>query len=400
MSASAAAVSRAEVKAVQDGIANDVREDGRTLLQRRPMHLSTRAGTDVAAGEVYNGSYVEVDIGGTVVLAAASPSVADGCAVATSSSSASAAPTNEQPERDEGEGCLFISIDAVPAVLDLYAGPIGGRSVGRYRRDYLSFLASTIQQAFGAAQVSVRDDAQTGVAEVEAVVEEEREEEEEAYPLSRSTAASCSGVSAVRDRRPNCGFPATDLYIGSGFGFHVHVDVHVLQASGGNLLSSIAYAVNAALRVVQLPNVNLHTAPGDAGGVAVEVDRGSPYRRTVDWSQLPLLCVMLLSPTGHYVVDPSLREECALPQQMHIAANKSGQITFFRYQQLPSRRGNTYQLQSTTTTKAEGGAAGLLSDLAQPTSLNMTDCWAVLADAVHICQSMQHDIEEALHSTA
>lgn len=410
MSLGAAAISLAEVRAVQDGVASDVREDGRTLLQRRPIHITARASpsampasttssTAAAAsttGDVpqaaYNGSYVEVRASGTVVLAAATPSVVDGCGTAAPGSSGA---------EDAGRGQLHVSIDAVPHVLDAYASAVGGRSVSRYRRDYLAFLAATVRQVFGAAQVEVQE--QQGVAEAELVPDEE-----EGGTADISKAGGGDGVSGVSASASGAagsgssggagagapgvssGFPAADLYIGDDFGFRIHVDVHVLQSSGGNLFTAIAYAVHAALRSLRLPAVTLHRAPGDAAAMSVEVDRSQPYRKAVSWAQLPVLCVLLLSPTGHYVVDPTLREEWAMPQQVHVAAGASGQVLYFRYQQLPSRRGNAYQLRA-----ADSGDA-CARYVAAPSALGVADCWAVLLDAVHVCQAMAHDCEEAL----
>ncbi|KPI88170.1 putative RNasePH-like protein exosome associated protein 1 (Rrp42) [Leptomonas seymouri] len=419
MSVGLASISLAEVRAVQDGVANDVREDGRTLLQRRPALTISRSSPSAAAAtgkaddatsagaethEVYNGSYVEVNASGTVVLAAATPSVVDGCATSSSFSvgedqlgmeTAAAATASS----DTGRGQLHITIDAVPHVLDAYASAVGGRSVSRYRRDYLAFLASTIRQVFGAAQVQVQE--QQGVAEAEVVPEREGGVEEEAGGgESAAVTSSSSGAAAEGGGRAGrgganvaSGFPAEELYIGEGFGFLIHVDVHVLQCVGGNLFTSIAYAVHAALRSLQLPAVTLHKAPGDGAGVSVEVDRSQPYHKPVSWTQLPLLCVLLVSPTGHLVVDPTLREEWALPQQVHVAAGANGQVFYFRYQQLPSRRGNSYQLREGEKTDAETCAACV----ALPSGLNLSDCWAVLSDAVYVCQAMIHECEEALH---
>ncbi|TPP49866.1 hypothetical protein CGC21_29160 [Leishmania donovani] len=361
MSLGTAAISLAEVRAVQDGVVNDVREDGRTLLQRRPVYVTSRTSPSspatAAAGdaqESYNGSYVEVNASGTVVLAAATPSVVDGCATAGPNSSAD---TEHERASDTGRGRLHITIDAVPHVLDTYASAVGGRNVGRYRRDYLAFLASTMRQVPSAGASWA------------------------------APAAGCSG-----DHMLN-GFPAADLYVGEGFGFMIHVDVHVLQSSGGNLFTAIAYAVHAVLRSLRLPAVTLYKAPGDVAGVSVEVDRSKPYRKAVSWAHMPLLCVLLVSPTGHCVVDPTLREEWAMPQQVHVAAGANGQVMYFRYQQLPSRRGNAYQLRTAEPSSATDGCA---SYVAPPSALSVNDCWSILCDAVHICQAMLHDCEEAL----
>ncbi|KAG5502727.1 hypothetical protein JIQ42_05797 [Leishmania sp. Namibia] len=200
MSLGTASISLAEVRAVQDGVANDVREDGRRLLQRRPIHITARTSPSslaaTAAGdaqESYNGSYVEVDASGTVVLAAATPSVVDGCATAGPSSSTG---TAGECASDTGKGQLQITIDAVPHVLDAYASAVGGRSVGRYRRDYLAFLASTVRQVFGAAQVEVQE--QQGLAEAEVVLEDDAEAGGEGVTArSSSLSAGASGATAV-----------------------------------------------------------------------------------------------------------------------------------------------------------------------------------------------------------
>ncbi|CAJ1023698.1 hypothetical protein, conserved [Leishmania lindenbergi] len=392
-----ASISLAEVRAVQGGVANDVREDGRTLLQRRPIHITARTSPSslvgAASGDVqgsYNGSYVEVNASGTVVLAAATPSVVDGCATADSNSSAGA---EQECAPDSGKGQLYITIDAVPHVLDTYASAVGGRNVVRYRRDYLAFLASTVRQVFGAAQVEVQE--QQGMAEAEVVPEDAGEVSDTAVTVSSASSSAGKSGAAAGSRGDHLlsGFPAADLYVGEGFGFRIHVDVHVLQCSGGNLFTAIAYAVHTALRSLRLPAVTLHKAPGDGAGVSVEVDRSQPYRKAISWAQIPLLCVLLVSPTGHCVVDPTLREEWAMPQQVHVAAGASGQVVYFRYQQLPSRRGNTYQLRSAEPSSARDECAGYV---APPSALSVNDCWSILSDGVHICQAMLHDCEDAL----
>ncbi|KAG5480051.1 hypothetical protein LSCM1_06474 [Leishmania martiniquensis] len=399
MSLGTASISLAEVRAVQDGVASDVREDGRTLLQRRPIHITARTSPSclaaAAAGdaqESYSGSYVEVNASGTVVLAAATPSVVDGCATAGPHSSTD---TTEGCGPDTGKGQLHITIDAVPHVLDAYASAVGGRSVGRYRRDYLAFLASTVRQVFGAAQVEVQE--QQGLAEAEVVPEDDAEASGgTAAARSSSPSAGAPGVAAAAgssSERVVSGFPATDLYVGEGFGFVIHVDVHVLQCSGGNLFTAIAYAVHAVLRSLRLPAVTLHKAPGDDAGVSVEVDRSQPYRKAVNWAEMPLLCVLLVSPTGHCVVDPTLREEWAMPQQVHVAAGANGQVMYFRYQQLPSRRGNAYLLRPAERPSCTSECA---SYVAPPCALSVNDCWSILSDAVHVCQAMLHECEEAL----
>ncbi|KEG07033.1 exosome-associated protein 1 [Trypanosoma grayi] len=157
------------------------------------------------------------------------------------------------------------------------------------------------------------------------------------------------------------------------------MDVHVLQANGGNLPSIISLAVHAALKKIKLPCVTLYET---SGGVSLEVDPRKAFGKPVDWSRLPVLAVMLVSPTRHYVVDPTLPEELALPQQLHVAVNAAGQVCHTRFQQLPSRRGNVWRL---------GG-----QQQQPPSGMNMPDFAAMLHDAPYICQAMISECDEAL----
>lgn len=417
-------ISVAEVRSVQDGVANDTREDGRTLLQRRPVHLRTRAtqtSTATSLDDDFHGSSVEVTVSETTVIAAASPSVvevggADGEDEAqrhpqphsVSSTANEEEDDNGGSSRGTGRGQLFITIDAVPNVIDFYAHAIGGRG-GRYRRDYLAYLASVIRVAFGAASVTVQEQQsqqQAGVAEAQLVGEGEEGEDDDndgAVPAT-GTSGMEGGSSSSSSSGSSCGFPSKDLYIGKGFAFRIDVDVHILQAVGGNVLCCVAMAVHNALKAIRLPSVSLHES---AAGVSVEVDRSKPYSRKVDWSQLPVLCVLLLSPTRHYLVDPTTREELALPQQLHVAANASGQLCYMRYQQLPSRRGSVYRLDgeqkgatasfSSSPAQERGGTAPVSRTsltAAHMFPLNVLDWAAAVNDAVHVCQAMIADCEE------
>ncbi|RNF16813.1 exosome-associated protein 1 [Trypanosoma conorhini] len=361
------AVSEAEVRAVQDGVANDVRGDGRTLTQRRSFSIRRGHGAGVSLVDVeYDGSCVEVQCGGTTVVAAAAPSVVEVGA-----------------EAGRARGPLFVSIDAVPAVVDYHAQALRNRGA-RYRHAFLSFVATTIRQTFGAEEVTVRE--QLGVAEAERVDEDEDEDEDAAAtegPLGGGAAGGRQHGKLLGE--DGAGFPGEDLYIGGGYAFRTDVDVHVLQTNGGNLPSVISLAVHAALKAMRLPCVTLHEA---SGGVSLEVDRSKPFRRPVDWSRLPVLAVLLISPTRHYVVDPTPMEELALPQQLHLAVNAAGQVCYLRYQQLPSRRGNAWRL----------GAGDAVEPLL-PTGMNVPDLTAVLREVPYICQAIISECDEALHKS-
>lgn len=362
------AISEAEIWAVQDGIASDVRSDGRTLVQRRPFTISTTHATNGASMDVdYDGGRVEVRCGGTTVMAAATPSV-----VELSETAGAAAAT-------KARGPLFISIDAVPAAVDYYAQALQNHG-SRYRHAFLSFLAATIRQAFGAEGVAVRE--QLGVAEAELVADDE---ETGGRP---PRGADDAGHDRGGGGGGGVGFPGEQLYIGGGYAFRVDVDVHVQEANGGNLPSIISLAVHAALKTMRLPCVTLHET---SGGISLEVNRNKPFRGSVDWSRLPVLSVILISPTRHYVVDPTPLEELALPQQLHVAMNAAGQMCYMRYQQLPSTRGNRWRLEEDASRRGEGGGGEPFS-----AGMNMSDLAAVLQDVLYISQAIISECDEAL----
>lgn len=473
---SVAAISPAEVGAVQSGVMLDVREDGRTLVQRRPVsihvgargsfHLGNTGGSVsnhtapaspsassqagggavvvVDGAELYDGNAVSLTVSETTVLATASPSVVavpvhecsmdrddddanqggDGDHTSSGNKHATGAVAEAS-----GEGVLAISIDVVPSVVDLYAQALGGNS-RRYRRVYLDHLAHVIRQVFGAQYVTTQE--VSGVAEAD-VLHSDSDDDDAGADAGDAHASALGDVHNGSDNAKavgsngesgsglQVGFPSKDLYIGKGFAFRVDVDVHVLQAMSGNLLSQISMAVHCALRTLKLPAVTLHET---AAGVSVEMDRTQPYqvKKPMDWSQLPLLTTLLLSPTRHYVVDPTLREELAMPQQLHVAATAAGQVCFVQYQTLPSRRGHA--LHSSTQrapvltrdggeaheasrkrergrAEADAEAGGLAVTKADqetipasaPASthtseLYVSDWLHSLSDAVHICQAM------------
>ncbi|ORC88943.1 exosome-associated protein 1 [Trypanosoma theileri] len=387
------AISETEIRAVQDGIANDVRSDGRSLTQRRPFTIVPNHTTGGATTEIdYDGSCVEVQCGGTTVVAAATPSVVE----LQECSSISA----EEGEKEEVEstphnstaalrGPLYITIDAVPAVVDYYAESLRNRG-GRYRQAYLSFLATTIRQTFGAESVVVQE--QLGVAEAERIPEENANDNNTStIPNTNSNTININNnnnnISINMNSNSTTGYPGEQLYLGSGHAFRVDVDVHVLQAGGGGLAAHIALAVHAALKALRLPAVSLHQT---AAGVAVEVDRTRPFHRPINWEALPTLAILLLSPTRHYVVDPTPLEELALPQQVHIAANAAGMVAYTKLQQMPARRGNAWRLGN----NKKNGRDEELS-----TAVSPMDLTALLHDAPYICQAIISECDEALQKT-
>lgn len=393
-----AAISATEVQAVQDGIWHDVRGDGRTLLQRRPVTIGAvhAQGFEEEAGS-YNGSRVAVSVGsGTTVLAAASPSVVE-VAVAE--------------EGGSGLAPLHITIDAAPAVVDFYGGAVGGRS-NQSRRTYLAHVALAIRHVFGAESVSV-EERQSGVAEAQMLSDEEgpaqsspQEDmggDDGAATAAATTSSASGGAPAVRPEVPHrrlpTGYPSKDLYIGEGYAFRVDVDVHVQQASEGNLLSCVALAVHAALRTMRLPRVTLHEA---TSGVSVEVDWSKPYHKPIDWSRLPLLCVLLLSPTRHYITDPTPVEELALPQQLHVAASRDGHVCYAKYCQYPSRSGGDklkqmlFDRSPQWQRRSDGGSNAATALHAAQYELYPMDFVAAVGDATHICEAMIAECDEAI----
>lgn len=375
-----AAISSTEVRNVQDCIVNDIRPDGRSLLQRRPVYIHTSTLSRFAADEnSYNGSSVELRVGSTTVLAAASPSVIE-------------VPTHEGPSGEQcGRGQVHIHIDAMPTVLDFYAQAMGGKTA-YYRHAFFSHVALTVRHVFGVEAVTVQEQHQSGVAEAH-LVEEDAEATEAVSSASLNTSVAS-------------GIPAEALYVGNGYAFHIDVDVHVVQAEGGSVIPTIVEAVHCALRRVQLPAVTLHEG---SAGVSVEVDKTRPYSKPVDWGALPLLAALLVSPTHHYIVDSTAQEELALPQQLHIAASRDGRVHYLRYHQYPSRKGNGYALatapQSSTedceedqnaNKRGRDTSSSLTQLYAAAMWMHSADMMAAAQDAVHICRAMIAECDSAL----
>lgn len=386
-------VSEAEIRTVQDGIANGVRSDGRSLTQRRPFTVVTNRGSTTH----FEGSSVEVQCDGTTVVAAATPSVVE-------------------LDIDRGQaprGSLFVNIDAVPAVVEHYAQSVRNNSA-RYRQAFLSFLATAIRQTFGAQGVTAEErQQQLGIAEAEIIADEGDDEQREDALGGRGAAEEKPVEETAEQWVDCCGFPGEQLYIGGGYAFRIDVDAHVLQAHGGSLASIVALAVHAALKTVRLPSVTLHEA---SAGFSLEVDYSKPYATAVNWSRLPVLSVVHVSPTRHYVVDPTRLEELALPQQLRVAVNSFGQVFHMRFQQLPSRRGNAMRLIRSPWEEAgkdnsndnnerdvdgddvddssrSGFDAGVKGTVG---GMNMPDMAAVLHAAVHISQAVIAECDEAL----
>nr|CCC89366.1 RNasePH-like protein [Trypanosoma congolense IL3000] len=383
-------ISEVEIRTVHDGIANGVRSDGRSLTQRRPFTIVHNRG-DVTH---FEGGSVEVQCDGTIVLAAATPSVVE----------------LDVSRGGTPRGLLFVSIVAAPAVVESHAQSLRNNS-GRYRQAFLSQLATTIRHTFGAEGVTAQErQQQLGIAEAEIIASEndnfnpsESADEPKTIPIrDECVADTCSRRPEDRPVSYDCGFPGEQLYVGGGYAFRVDVDVHVLQSSGGNLASIISLAVHAVLKVVRLPSVTLHEA---SAGFSLEVDYSKPYASPVDWSRLPILNVILISPTRHYVVDPTRLEELALPQQLHVAVNNIGQVLHMRFHQLPSRRGNAMRLVSGNTgglsgeddthaTENEGECHVDANGVA--VGMSISDMAAMLHAAVHISQAVVAECDEIL----
>lgn len=257
-------------------------------------------------------------------------------------------PTTSTSPSFRGKGVLDITLGAVPRAIHEYTSALigagsGGKGLQRYEggganarsRYLLATLALSLRHVYGARQVRCVD---TTLADGAVVAEEVLEEEEEGggeNPPEVEERRSAFSTTPLAT-----GFPAEALYIDLGFAFHIRVALVILESAGGNLLTALSTAVYTALQRLALPHVTLQRGPR---GVVAEID---PHRRYTTKpipsleAHLSRLVVLGISPTRQYVVDPTWEEEIALPQQLHVAVNASGQVTYARYQQWPSRRGN------------------------------------------------------------
>lgn len=310
--------SDAEHRRIVSGLMQDVRGDGRSLCQHRPLF--------VTSGQVPHASgSSRVLLSGTEVFVTVHTTVV---------------------EADVGR--LQLHLDWVPTVTARYAQSLGGSNT-RYARMFMAHLATVVQTLFGASSFTLEENGTAdGVADAE---EGEGMEAPSPSPPSSSPASRDSG------------FPALQLAIGNGFAYQLDADVSVLHADGGNILGAVACALREALRSTQLPFAVVHETPN---GVAVEVDRTKPAIMAVDWSSLPLACVMHCT-SEYYVVDPSLEEELSLPTRIVIgAAPGKGTVSFAGLQPLPSSR------RSAATLRAQ-------------------DVKTLLGEGVHWCDVMQQE---------
>lgn len=359
-------LSLVEVLSVQQSLADHgVRWDGRHLLQHRPliiggeeaMHGSTRL---LPQENQFTSSSSCVRLDTTVVTAVASARVIELDDDDDDDSEHGSGSGGETTTNREGQ--LHISLHAPRHIRQQYLEAYQGSGSGGSRRadrQFFAMAALTMREVYGAERVTVLNTTLAeGVAEATAAgasgsgaVGEDNAEEEGNKAMEddilhhsvkgkNDTEETRRGRQQTR-RQPSAaaghtGFPAAQLYIGKGFAFEIHVHVTILEAGGGNMLTAVSAAVLAALRKARLPHVTLHDT---SSGVSVEVDSSRPYAKPVDFSQLPQLIVLGISPTRHYVLDPTWEEELAMPQQLHIATNPSGQLMYSRFQQMPSRRG-------------------------------------------------------------
>lgn len=327
-------LSDTELFALQESVRVGVRLDGRSLLQHREIWVSGETATaespegeDLELSPTTEPTFTEVKLGETHCTATATPSVFRDAA------------WENGDESTESEGRLEIAIDVVPEVKERYAAALLGSSSGsrgsQRQRSALLFssLALTVRQLFGARNVRVVNETLSdGVAAAQVVLEEENEEgglSEGGFPEGVSGSLVSSGIAT--------GFPAKELYIGKGFAFQIHVDVHISEGGGGNALTAVSTAIYFALQRLRLPHVVLHESPQ---GVSAEVDTRRAYAgQPPSFAQLSRLVVLGISPTRQFIVDPTWEEEMAFPQQIHVGVQDGGVVSFSRYQQFPSRHG-------------------------------------------------------------
>ena len=315
-------LSDAEVRTIISGIEANVRADGRTRIQHRPL--------TIALGPIPHAcgsSQVSFSTGGdgeeTKVLVSVMADVVE---------IEGDYEANPRLQR----GSLEIHLDCVPTVQmlygKLYSGGVSMRSnfaaTNRGRMAFLSHSTMALSKAFG-AKVSLAGATLTAGAEVDFAGNAEEggaaAAEEAAVDADAAAAgpSSSTGFGSAAER--SCASFYEGLYLGNGFAYELHADVNVLQGGGGNLLTAASAGILAALKVMQLPRAEVTVHPDGTASVEVhpkQARTGAP----ISLHEVPIIVTSCLH-KGFYCVDPTLAEETGLPSVATVGVTDQRIIT-------------------------------------------------------------------------
>lgn len=299
-------LSDAEVKSITHGIEANVRADGRTRIQHRPLNIELNPVAH-ACGSSQVSFATGGDGEGTRVLVSIMAEIVE---VADSSIE---------------QGSMEIHLDCVPTVTmmygKIYSGGVSLRSsMGATNKGKLAFLTHStmaLSRAFG-AKVSLSGSTLNAGIETDLAA---ADGENAAIADEDENAAAPS--TPVADRA--CSSFYKDLYLGHGFAYELHADVNILQGGGGGLLTAASAGIIAALKCMQLPRAEITVHPDGTASVEVnpkQVRLGAPIRL----HEIPLLMTASLH-NGRYAVDPSLLETIAIPALLTVGSTAHKVIT-------------------------------------------------------------------------
>eukprot|EP00760_Papus_ankaliazontas_P004454 PhM_4_TR118/c0_g2_i1/m.54590/K12589/RRP42, EXOSC7; exosome complex component RRP42 len=246
-------ISGGERSFILNGIAQDVRTDGRGRLQWRPFHI-----THGVVGRAHGSAHVT--LGGTEVVVGVYGDV--------------------QPSP---EGSLSFHVDCTPAAVWSYNPTSQGRPMAK--QTFTSGIAHQLAMLYG-ANVASR------VKDMTVMATEEGADGEEGNDAAAGSLLYPSAASIV-DLSP--------LSLPSNLSWSLNVDVMVVGCTGGNVLGASAIAVKAALMNVRLPRVEV----SGNGEVTLHPDTMQTIATARDYP----IATVFMSTGSYFCVDPTLEEE-------------------------------------------------------------------------------------------
>ena len=448
----AAQLSNSEAQAIAQSILLDTRSDGRSRIQHRPVVVKSNvipracgssvvvlggtASTAVDTSSTHqdtaasrNSKAAEKDededdvtgfenhaAGQRVLAAFGADSASRNTTKVLASVSAEVIQVSEDAPPSALEfGSMEAHLDCVPSVVAMYSRFYQDSRGGMNSRGLLlTHLTTTLSKLLGAkvtlSGASALSSGGADAADGDVVADDAANAGDEVEGASMSAARS--GPSGPRVSP----IFYSDLYIGHGYAFHLHVDVHILQGGGGNLLAAASLAILAALKSMRLPHVDVNVAAD--GRIAVEVDPRKPFvgrkgrkivapTTKVSESALPTemppvrcedvsVFVAAALINSHFAVDPTLAEELALPAGILVGVSTAQQTG-------SSSSGSVTLVQQSTRVAGPSARQPLVNSNSSITSgkdmLSLCqDCLAVGSDIVH---SMEIQLaEQAIQAAA
>lgn len=438
-------LSNSEAKAIAQSVLLDVRADGRTRIQHRPMIVKSNVipracGSSVvilggtasetrsqqehngpsSGHNIYNKSNAELDddddLGGfdnhlaaqRVIAAFGSDAASKNTTKVLASVSAEVVQVSEDPTVPSSLefGSMEAHLDCVPSVVSMYSRFYQDSRGGMNSRGLLlTHLTSTLSKLLGAkVTLSGASNLSSGGADAADGAHDEANPDNAEITEEGPLRGGSTGP------RVSPTF-YSDLYIGHGYAFHLHVDVHILQGGGGNLLAAASLAILAALKSMKLPHVDVNVSAD--GRVAVEVDprkaftgrKGRNLSATsskkaetsigtdvpaVRCDDVAVFVSTALINSSYFAVDPTLAEELALPSGVLVGVSSSeGSTSVTLVQQSTRVAGPSARLPVSSNGAISSGKDMLAL---------CRDCMVVGSDLVHSVEAQL--AEQAIQSAA